>query len=698
MDMTLPAPMPESSQFTPPHRRRDSWTIVGLILCITAVAFVLEYRWRPAVFHEGRVFFADPDDYLRLYRVRELLEGRGPVIRRLPEMNWPVGGELHWTAPMDYVLAGWTLAIGPLVGGMDAAAAWLPVILGLASLLIMMTGLARACGWPLALFAGLTMIIMRPFHRPFALGHPDHHCLLEMLIIIATTTWLARPDSRGAPVIPSRRAAVVSGLATGLALWVAPQAMAVWIAILAGLVAGGYIGDSGQRSAWDARRIIWCRVVWLVVATAYFIENYHRLGAIEADRISLFHFTLVTLSLFIPSGVQAGVAANPRRISQRWIPLLLASAAFVIWMGLRHDTIFRFMKAPEFFRWSGYIVELQPLWTIVNGQWSLAQMHDKLGWMPYLLPFTLWFFLRSSLLAPPTRIIFGLLALGFTALSILQRRWLDHVSLGLISVTVVGLYEIAGRVVAAHRPLRMRFLITIVAVLALYIPCVDFLLKPPSKTPTALDLRTAFVADRIMEYERRHPAAKNQPRAIMSNDVSFLLYRTRLPVVSVAYHRTLEGLMESARFYAERDPAAALEQLRRLGVRYVVVPYRPHEVLMSLEYIAYGELRSYDAPVASMDAEGLLQQELRYKPEIAETMIYRLAMNSDHPPAGLECIAVIKEGAGTPSGYSGLIYVVSETSATSSARTDSLLLIGSLSGKLAGWCLVERPTPRCVTL
>jgi hypothetical protein len=199
--------------------------------------------------------------------------------------------------------------------------------------------------------------------------------------------------------------------------------------------------------------------------------------------------------------------------------------------------------------------------------------------------------------------------------------------------------------------------------MALYIPCIDFLLKPLSQTPTALDLRTALVADRILEYERRHPAAKDQPRAIMSNDVSVLLYRTRLPVVSVPYHRTLEGLIESAKFYAERDPAVALAQLRRLGVRYVVVPYRPHEVLMSLEHIAYGELRSYDPPEASMDAEGLLQHELRYKPEIAQTMIYRLAIESDHPPPGLECIAIIKEGAETPGGYSGLLYEVVESAA-----------------------------------
>jgi len=142
-----------------------------------------------------------------------------------------------------------------------------------------------------------------------------------------------------------------------------------------------------------------------------------------------------------------------------------------------------------------------------------------------------------------------------------------------------------------------------------------------------------------------------------------LLYCTDLPVVATPYHRALDGLIEAARFFAERDPLEARRQLDRLGVRYVVMPPRAHEQLMHFEKIAFGELRSFDPPTETINRFGRIMQKLNYRPrEVSQTMAYRLVMEPDDEVIpGVKRIAEIQEGATTPDGKpmkTGLLYVV----------------------------------------
>jgi hypothetical protein len=256
----------------------------------------------------------------------------------------------------------------------------------------------------------------------------------------------------------------------------------------------------------------------------------------------------------------------------------------------------------------------------------------------------------------------------------MQRRWLDHVTLGLMVVTVIGIWELVGGILArqALDSVGRRALITMVLVAALLLPTYRFVFYFSKPLPNPADLRTATVAQRILEYESRHPASGTQ-RAILcaEGDGPMLLYRTRLPIVAGPYHRTIDGIVGAARFYAERDEAAALRQLERLDVRYVVVPLRPHEQLMNFEWLAFDELRSFDPPTYSIDTYGALHEELHYRPGITQTMAYRLAMEPDRPPAQLRCIAKSREGAATPDGYSGLLYI--ETATPAAARHESEL-------------------------
>ncbi len=642
-----------------------------LLILVVALGVRLEARRTAAVFTDSGVLFIDPDDYMRLYRAREILEGRAGRIDRMPEINWPLGGRLHWTLPMDYLLVAATKIVGPLAGGspqeqLDRVAAWLPVAIGGLYLALLMQSLARACGWPPAILVGLLVAVSPPFHRAFALGHPDHHCLLELLFLLAVMRWLParRADGRGG--IPSRGAALGSGLCMGLALWVAPQAMAVWLAILVGATFATYHASPLARAVWTLRRFEWNCGVFFMAAAGYLAENWPNLSAAAIDRISVFHVALTLVALMVPSGVASaptGAALGVRlRAVRSWLWLAAGLAMMAIWLAFQHDDVFETVARPEFYRWSEHIVELQPLWTRTGDAFSPAQMHAWLGFLPYGLVVALPFFARNKQIPCGTKLTLILLAVGFTALAICQRRWLDHAGLGLMIVVGVGFWEFVGRLLtrAGADKLIAQTAICAVISVALAGPGVVTTWERSNAGPHPLDLRTAIVAGRLVEYEQSQPATADDRRAILCDDSegSMLLYRTRLPIVAAPYHRTIDGIVEAARFYAERNEALAGEQLDRLGVRYVIVPYRAHEQLMNFERIAFDELRSYDPPIESIDAHGLLRLELRYRPEIARTMAYRLAMQPGAPPAGLECIAVIREGAQTTDGYSGLVYKV----------------------------------------
>ncbi|OWY70162.1 hypothetical protein B7486_17855 [cyanobacterium TDX16] len=650
--------------------RRAAGPIIGLI--IVALGVTLEARRAPAVFTDSGVLFTDPDDYMRVYRAREIMEGRTSLVRQMPEINSPVGATLHWTAPMDYLIVAAAKTVGPLFGDdpqvrLDRAAAWLPVMLGAIYVSLLTLLLQRATSWSIALTILLVVVVSPAFHRPFALGHPDHHCLLELLFMLGALLWLPRRTQDGSPTAPSIRAAVLSGTATGLALWVAPQAMAVWLAILCGATIATFRAPEAQRVTWATRRFEWGCVVFFVVATGFLIENWPTVSAAAADKVSVFHVALTLLAFLVPSGAvtaaRKGILSKFVHGLRHWTPMATGLAVFAVWALVQSDYIFGDVVGSEFIRWSAHIVELQPLWTRTASQFSLTQMHLWLGFWPYVLPIALWFFVRGSTLPVGPRMILALSAAGFATLAIVQRRWLDHAFLPITTVAIIGLVELARRIAksAPGRPWLPASLVAAICALLTW-PSSGFLFQFESPKPHPTNLRTAFVAARINEFETR-AASPADRRAILCEDGEgpMLLYRTRLPIVAAPYHRAMEGIVAAAQFYAERDELLAVQQLEKLGVRYVVVPFRPHEQLMNHEFIAYGELRSYEPPIETIDEFGLRHQELRYKPEISQSMAYRLAMQPDQPPTGLRCIARIREGAQTPDGYSGLLYVETTT-------------------------------------
>ena len=100
------SPQPDSAAITKPPAFSPLFALAAI--AVVTVGVWLEWpRARvvaTAVSSQARIFYPDPDDYMRTYRARLITTGQAWRVRHLSEINFPAGAELHWTTPKDYLL------------------------------------------------------------------------------------------------------------------------------------------------------------------------------------------------------------------------------------------------------------------------------------------------------------------------------------------------------------------------------------------------------------------------------------------------------------------------------------------------------------------------------------------------------------------------------------------------------------------
>jgi hypothetical protein len=647
--------------------------LIGRVACwILAAAVIVsgvgqQVRRLPSVHFQGRWYFPDTDDYMRLCRVRMILEGNATVVRHIADLNPPEGMTPHWTCPMDFLILGATRICGAFAGGaaaLEPAAAWTPAVLGGVYLALVMGLMRRSLGWGPALAGGLIVAVSRGYHATFQIGHPDHHCLIELFQWVALAgLWPKRdgsnPQMAGA-MESTRPGAIISGVAAGLAIWVAAQAMLVWGALLAGLTFATYHAAMERRAIWAARRRTWCFSVLAVVVVAWLIEQWPEPARPEMDKVSLFHVLVAALALALPHGR----VSPDERVVPRYALFAVGAAAFGVWFGFHRAAMSEIFVRPEFYNWSAVISELQPLILRGGSDWSLLPIVYTLGYLPFALPVLLPFFLKTKTLDCAAKATLGLLAPAITVLCALQYRWIYHFNLAAVPVAVIGLNEIGLRILKRRGEGRGEshgFVLSALsgaALLALAYPSIVRRWSGTPNEPSRAILRASMAAEAINRSEATQPSPAGR-RAIIAEQESgpTLLYLTRLPVIAGPYHRALDGQIEAARFYAERDMAAARRQLERLGVRYVMAPNDPMMNLRIMERIAFGEPRSY-GPSQYKIEDGELMEGLSLRPEIHQTAAMRLYDVKDLDGLGVRSVARAREfGAQIGERIVGFVYV-----------------------------------------
>lgn len=202
------------------------WVLAALILCVGAGAAALIQD------------FSEPDNAMRLVRVRDMLAGQGWFDSVQHRLNPPIGTPMHWAQWIDALLAGPIALMKPIIGQQSAEivmafvwplgllAIFMRLVVGVAGEIGAHDGLKREAQWAGAIIAALAF----PATEKFAPGSFDHHNI-ELILGMAAVWGLIRMYE-----IP--RSALWAGAALGLAMATAAEGVPM---VAVGLVVAGLL-------------------------------------------------------------------------------------------------------------------------------------------------------------------------------------------------------------------------------------------------------------------------------------------------------------------------------------------------------------------------------------------------------------------------------------------------------------------------
>lgn len=407
-----------------PERTGEGWKqALGVLLVLVNAQWLMILSGRIRVF-EGGLY--DPDCYMHLQRARQMLEGglvRLPVDGRI---DAPFGGVLHWTSLFDLVLvAGARLPMAFGLGVDDALFAWGTVVsplLLLAALPVLAWGFRPLLPGPRLALATLLLMLQGQLAAAFQLGRPDHQSLLIACFLVELGCLAAMLDGRA-----GGRAALVAGLAQGLALWCSVEGL-LFLLVAAPVLAFGWV--RGRLPGLHLLRLH-AMAALAVVTVALAWEDPSGPLLVSQARLSLVHW------LALAGGVAALWLARPleeRSTTPRARLALLASLAGLAAMPV--VSVF-----PDFLRgpwgrldaglsaWHDEVDELRPLLPTTRYRLAsfLAQFAIPLAALPLLAHrlrrggAEFWRLLPAAL----TVVL-------FTALAMAQGRWVAYVQAGML--------------------------------------------------------------------------------------------------------------------------------------------------------------------------------------------------------------------------------------------------------------------------
>lgn len=268
------------------NRRVWVWGVLCALMSLSALAYQQQALLLPRLPQPLGPW--DPDNWMRLSKVRDWLSGAGFFDRGVPRTNAPAGGILTpWTRPVDALLAflarlmpqGWTLDQKLLV-----ASGWMPALLGLGAIFFLnRAALQLRNNLHVMIVATVLMVVNAIFQNYFSPGSADHHGLL-ILLWCGVLAFLLSP----APMAP-----LLAGAFLGTMLWVSPETIMLVALVYTVLGASALLRPKDMRGlsllALSAAAVTMLGLVAEVPPSEY-------LSRLTYDSLSIAHVTLMSLS------------------------------------------------------------------------------------------------------------------------------------------------------------------------------------------------------------------------------------------------------------------------------------------------------------------------------------------------------------------------------------------------------------------
>jgi len=186
----------------------------------------------------------DPDNYMRLLEVRDLLAGQSWFDVHQYRMNPPLGADMHWSRLVDMplaLLAGGLSLVLPAHVAELAATVIVPLLYLLATMAALRVIMLRLGLLPVAVFAGLATVPLFPMLlQTFGPYSIDHHGPQATLALGCAATLL---------YAPARKAALLGGVLAAAWIVVSLEGLAL-VASLAGILGLRYLLLRDRSLAW----------------------------------------------------------------------------------------------------------------------------------------------------------------------------------------------------------------------------------------------------------------------------------------------------------------------------------------------------------------------------------------------------------------------------------------------------------------
>lgn len=582
--------------------RVSSWVsiphIAGFIVLWALTQVMAALVWYPDVLAGGQV---DTDGYMRLVRVRELLAGGSwfdPVIAR---SNWPFGEIMHWTRPLDILIAALAFILKPVMSDAGALAAAGAVISALCHAAVCVAGvwavhpIVRGAERFFAMPAVLAQTSVMAYG---GLGRADHHMLILLLFTLALGSWirvLLRPDDR--------RAALMAGAWTGVGMWVGPETLLpLAILFLSGTVAWIAAGDRYRPAN---LRLCGGLVATLIIALLVERPPSGWMAA-EFDRVSIAHlhvsviaatFWLVARRVRLPS-----TPPGRARAARSLLALAGAVLAGVILL-LLHPLFFRGpwvgVDPLVIGVWLSRVTELQPAWPA--GPEAAGRFVSMLGAALLLLPILAVWFRREQ--QPERQLVWLLLLISllvYIPLAFAQQRFAPYAgiiaSIAGIELLRRGFLLLGGLSGFALSGLRVSVILSV-----LLWPIVAGEALNAAQRPALAPQPDRLGACNLTDAARRlNDAPFDQPQTIAAF-IDFgpeLLYRTPHRVLAGPYHRNRDGILAAHALLTSRDASTALDIARTREIDLILLcPARDAEYFRGSDATSlYATLLRGEAP------------------------------------------------------------------------------------------------------
>ena len=527
-----------------------------MAVVLASVAFVHAVWWLvgdSVVVHGNLV---DSDGYARLVRIHRLVETGGWFDSTLPRANWPYGGTLHWTRPLDVLLIALAFPL-TAVTGFAKALYWAgvmvsPLLHGLLALAVMWAA-RPLLGSPGAVIAGALTAIQFGILGYATIGHADHHVLIGLIAALAfglTLRALMETEESAA-----NRYALAAGLVLAAGIWVGTE-----VQVTAGLC----LGVMGLRwafegEAWLERNRRLALGLALGLAAAVAVERGPDVLGVQYDRISVVHVTLAVL-LVAFWRIARALRNRLRGLLSRLAFGALGDVAIIAVMGAVFPKV---LVSP--------LKDADPvLLGIFDTVAEYAPVSDVSHFLVYAgavlaaLPWAAW---RVREGFPGSKawawLLIALALAVYTVFAVNWIRWSLYV--GLVStVAVAGLMVWADKAITRRFASPARMAITVAAFLAIavgpFAAGMAGIIQPdvgpggdaaPPKAEVATDGDPRPCPVQAAAGFLNKPPWDDHPRTVLAsaNDGAEILYRTRHRVIGTLHHPNARAILDSVRIF-----------------------------------------------------------------------------------------------------------------------------------------------------